>query len=419
MEDLIQFLHRRFEPRRRVSKTTPLTLRRPAVAAMVAIALLSIAPPCVSHASPITYYSDRIAFNKAKPGLPVEGFNAAAGFLGNCYPGSVHCYGFQPTPLFNSSTKNAFFSAHTILPGVTITALLPTGQESQILTVFNDGAVKTGGTKSVGTGNVGDTLVLKFSPGVLAVAADIFACCEDTSPPVPTDWGYFTVSFYNGTRLLDSKTSIFEAAGGFGFFGVSSTVPITSIQILYTSNEAVTGLDNLAFGRAPAPNVVRNGSFENTINTWQNTSCNYMALMAGSTKIPNWTVTSTTINEIVWGKTATCDGHTAAAGTFFLDLTGFRSVVSPNGTVQQTLSNLTISHQYSLSLDAISDHNPPLVSINGSVVALTPSGTVNRGSDIWTMYKGSFLAPSTNPVLKIQNQGIQVGFVDNVSIKAQ
>lgn len=415
MEGLVQSSHRRREPRRRASKTMPhLTLRRSAAAAIVAIALLSIASS-ICQASPITYYPNRAAFNAAKPGLPVEGFSAAR-FTGNCYPGSMYCAGFQPSPL-NSSTQYAFFSANTILPGVTITTLLPEAPGNQNLIVFNNGAVKTGGTKSVGTNSFGDTLVLKFSPGVLAVAADIFACCEDTSPPVPTDAGDFTVRFYNGTTLIDSRT-FSQATGEFGFLGVSSTVPITSIQILYNSNEAVTGVDNVAFGSAPAPNVVRNGSFENTMNTWQNTSCNDMALMAGSTKIPNWTVTSTTINEIVWGKTVTCDGHTAAAGTFFLDLTGFGSV-SPNGTVQQTLSNLTISHQYSLSLDAISDHNRPLVSINGIAVVLTPSGTVKRGSDIWTIYKGSFLAPSTNPVLKIQNQGIQVGFVDNVSIKAQ
>ena len=381
---------------------------------MVAIALLSIAPS-ICQASPITYYPNRAAFNAAKPGLPVEGFSAAR-FSGNCYPGSVYCYGFQPSPL-NRSTNHAFFSANTILPAITITTLLSESQGNQNLLVLNNGAVKTGGTKSVGTSIFGDTLVLKFSPGVLAVAADLFACCEDTSPPVPTDAGDFTARFYNGTTLLDSRT-FSEAAGAFGFLGVSSTVPITSIQILYNSNEAVTGVDNLAFGSAPAPNVVRNGSFENTMNTWQNTSCNYMALMAGSTTIPNWIVTSTTINEIVWGKTVTCDGHTAAAGTFFLDLTGFGSV-SPNGTVQQTLSNLTVSHQYSLSLDAISDHNLPLVSINGSVVALTASGKFTRGNDNWTIYKGSFSAPSTNPVLKIQNRVIQVGFVDNVSIKAQ
>ena len=414
----MESLDSRCVPRRRVSKTTPhLTLRRFAVAAMVAVALMSI-PPCVSQESPtITYYPNRAAFNAAKPGLPVEGFSAAR-FSGNCYPGSVYCYGFQPSPL-NRSTNHAFFSASTILPGITLTTLLSETKGNQNLLVLNNGAVKTGGSKSVGTNNFGDTLVLKFSPGVLAVAADIFACCENTSPPVPTDAGDFTVSFYNGTTLLDSKT-FSEAAGGFGFFGVSSTItaPITRIEILYTSNEAATVVDNVAFGSAPAPNVVRNPSFENTMNTWQNTSCNYMGLMAGSTTIPNWTVASTTSSEIVWGKTVTCDGHSAAAGTFFLDLTGFGSD-SPNGTVQQTLSNLTISHQYSLSLDAISDHNPPLVSLNGIVVVLTPSGTVKRGSDIWTIYKGSFLAPSTNPVLKIQNRGIQVGFVDNVSIKAQ
>jgi hypothetical protein len=417
MADLIQCLHNSFASRCRVSKTTLLsTLRlwRSTAAAVIAIALLSIAPH-ICQAATITYYANRAAFNAAKPGLPVERFSAAT-FTGNCFPGSPYCAGFQASPL-NRSTHYAFFSANTILPGITITTLLPESQGNQNLIVLNNGAAKTGGTKSVGTNYFGDTLVVKFSPGVLAVAADIFACCQDTSPPVLTDAGSFTVTFYNGATQLGSRT-FSEVAGAFAFFGVSSTVPITSVRILYDSDEAVTGIDNVAFGSAPAPNVVLNPSFENTTSTWVNTSCNYMALAAGSTKIPNWTVSSTTKNDITWGKTLTCDGHTAAVGTFFLDLTGLGSV-SPNGTVQQTLSNLTISHQYSLSLDAISDHSPPLVTINGTAVALTASGTVTRGSDIWKIYTGSFVAPSTNPVLKIQNQGINIGFVDNVSIKAQ
>ena len=416
MKELVQSLRRRCRLPRVVSNLTPRLRLKPlrfAAAGALAVAFMSIAP-CISQASPITYYASRTAFNQAHPGLAVETFSAAK-FTGTCYPGSVYCYGFQPSPL-NRLTNHAFFSANSILAGITVTTLLPETVGNQNLIVLNNAAVKTGGTKSVGTNNFGDTLVLKFAPGVLAVAADIFACCEDKSPPIPTDAGSFTVSFYNGTTLLDSHT-FSETAGAFGFFGVSSTTPITSIQILYTSNEAVTGVDNIAFG-PPAPNVVQNPGFENPTNTWQNTSCNYMALRAGSTTIPGWTVSSTTIAEIVWGKTLTCDDHTAAGGTFFVDLTGF-GADSPNGAVQQTLKNLTVGHQYGLSLDVVTDNLPPIVSIAGTAVALTKGTTFKRGTDFWTIYTGSFLAPSVNPVLKIQNHGTDVGFVDTVIIKAQ
>lgn len=83
---------------------------------------------------------------------------------------------------------------------------------------------------------------------------------------------------------------------------------------------------------AAAANLVRNGKFENHKNTWMDTNCNYMSLTADSTVIPGWTVTPGTTNEIVWAKSVTCDDHTAAAGMFFLDLTGF-GADSPNGGV--------------------------------------------------------------------------------------
>lgn len=124
-----------------------------------------------------------------------------------------------------------------------------------------------------------------------------------------------------------------------------------------------------------------------------------------------------TINEIVWGKTLTCDGHTAGAGTYFVDLTGFGSD-SSNGAVQQTLNNLTVGHKYSLSLDVIDDHLPPLITVDGTALTLTKGTSFTKGSDVWTIYKGSFIAQSANPVLAIQNQGISVELVDNVVISA-
>ena len=143
-----------------------------------------------------------------------------------------------------------------------------------------------------------------------------------------------------------------------------------------------------------------------------------MSLKANSAQIPWWTVTSSTINEIVWGKTLTCDGHTAAAGTYFVDLTGYGSD-SPNGAVQQTLNNLTTGHGYNVSLDVIDDNLPPLVTVDGAGVTLTKGSTITKGSDVWTIYKGSFTAQSANPVLTIQNQGVQLEFVDNVVVTAK
>jgi Protein of unknown function (DUF642) len=169
---------------------------------------------------------------------------------------------------------------------------------------------------------------------------------------------------------------------------------------------------------AANPNLVRNGSFENKKNTWQDTNCNYMALDAGATTIPGWTVTPATINQIVWAMTPTCDNHTAAAGTFFLDLTGF-GADSPNGGVQQTLKNLTVGHEYKFSVDVITDGQPPLVTIDGATITLTAGKSFQRGSDTWTVETGTFMAQSEKSVLAIQNQASQIGFVDNVIVKAQ
>jgi hypothetical protein len=166
------------------------------------------------------------------------------------------------------------------------------------------------------------------------------------------------------------------------------------------------------------PNLVKNPGFENTKKTWQDTSCNYMALYAGSTKIPFWTVSSSTVNEIVWAMTPTCDGHTAAAGTFFIDLTGFGSD-SPNGAVEQTLKNAIAGQTYNFSIDMITDNLPPLVTIDGTTITLTAGRTIKKGSDVWTVEKGTFVAQSTDPLLVIQNRGNEIGFIDAVSVRAQ
>lgn len=166
------------------------------------------------------------------------------------------------------------------------------------------------------------------------------------------------------------------------------------------------------------PNLVRNGSFENKKSTWVNTSCNYMALVAGSNAIPRWIVTPDTVNEIVWAMTPTCDGFTAGAGNLFLDLTGFGGD-SPNGGVQQSLKTVSVGQQYSVSLAVVG--TVPLVTVDQVAVALTPGPTFKKGSTVWTYQNGTFIAASSNPVLRIQNPqpGAQIAFVDKVAVRAQ
>jgi len=174
------------------------------------------------------------------------------------------------------------------------------------------------------------------------------------------------------------------------------------------------------YGAVPAssqnPNLVHNGSFENPKNTWVNSNCNYMSLLAGATDIPHWTVTADTINAIVWASAPTCDGYSAAASNYFLDLSGFGDD-SPNGAVQQTIKKLTAGQQYSFSMAVVATVS--LVTVDGVSLALTAGKPFKRGSTTWIPENGSFTAQSTTAALVLRNPqpGAQIVFVDKVAIR--
>lgn len=98
---------------------------------------------------------------------------------------------------------------------------------------------------------------------------------------------------------------------------------------------------------ARAANLLQNGSLEDLNHSFVNTTCGYEALFANSTAIADWTVSSSTINEVAWGNGPTCDGFQAADGTFFVDLTGF-GFDSPNGALEQQMHNLIVNKTYRL-----------------------------------------------------------------------
>ncbi|HTS65002.1 MAG TPA: hypothetical protein VMH28_23425 [Candidatus Acidoferrales bacterium] len=168
---------------------------------------------------------------------------------------------------------------------------------------------------------------------------------------------------------------------------------------------------------AHSANLVQNGSLEDLNGQWVNTNANYMSLLAGATAIANWTVSAGTTNEIVWAKSPTSDNHNAADGVFFVDLTGFGSD-SPNGAIQQTLANLIIGQSYAFSMDVEFVGSVPMVTVGGTTIAMTAGTPFTVGIDTWTPETGSFIAASTNPLLKIANQqaGQSVDFIDNISV---
>lgn len=217
---------------------------RGAVVLAMALAYLIAIGPVRSQAA-VGFYNTRSSFNAAAPGLPVEGFSN-----GNVAAGQ---FVLQAAPL-SSATSNNVFSSGSILPGL---AVSNSGGNTPGLVVYGDGAV-SGGTKCAGSNWFGDKLVLSFGSGVLAVGTDVFAA---TSPGVPLA-GNFTVNVYNGSSMLGS-TNVTVAKGSFGFVGVLSTTPVTSVTLLYTTNDASTFADNIAFGSpassAPPPSILTGG----------------------------------------------------------------------------------------------------------------------------------------------------------------
>ena len=83
----------------------------------------------------------------------------------------------------------------------------------------------------------------------------------------------------------------------------------------------IIGLVLLAVGLwAPAgqADLITNGSFENTNNTFVPDSNDTMSLPVSSTAIPGWEVTT---GSIAWIGPTNTFGLTASKGDFFLDLT--------------------------------------------------------------------------------------------------
>jgi hypothetical protein len=166
------------------------------------------------------------------------------------------------------------------------------------------------------------------------------------------------------------------------------------------------------------PNLLHNGSLEDTNQGFVNHAANYMALGPGSTTISGWTVAAGTTGQIVWAKSPTSDGYNAAAGTYFVDLSGF-GASSPNGALQQTLHGLVVGETYNVAFDFFGVASA--VQVGGLSVAMGGYTPDPHGNVAWMLAYGSFVASATDLLFEVRNPapGSTVVFLDNLSVTAK
>jgi hypothetical protein len=200
------------------------------------VSISSIAICTTSLAAPI-YYGTRAAFNAANPGLPVEGFENLDG------TGSTITFN---GPLNAASNIPGVASPGQILAGISFIDN-PAGinNPGMFLAAPNQ---STNPTTALGS-NIphGDSLDILLSPGVFAVAFDIYQNIGGGGQAVGAL--NYDVSIF-GTSGLLGVTTISVNPNSSGFYGVSSTEAITRVNVLGTSGAIFEVIDDVAFGGA-------------------------------------------------------------------------------------------------------------------------------------------------------------------------
>jgi hypothetical protein len=178
-------------------------------------------------------------------------------------------------------------------------------------------------------------------------------------------------------------------------------------------------------GWLPAQELVVNGSFENSSNTFVADGNESMSLPAGSVVIPGWTTTNA---ELLWISNSNPFGPTTPYGEFFLDFTGYHDSY-PYGGVTQTLST-TPGQTYAVSFSLgqyqeKSIYSGPLSATAYAGVGVTSNITFTPntgGANQWSNFQMNFTAQSdttTISLIGLTAAGGQYLGLDNVSLTAQ
>ena len=177
-------------------------------------------------------FNNRIAFNAAEPGLPVETFEK------NLQPNNSLALFSEP---LNSTSNNIAFAPGSILPGISLSVFPGT-----VLVLLAQGFLGAS-SDVVGPNVFVEDLVLDFAPAVNAVGFDLLALLNP---------GPVSVNVFGTGSVLGSFPLVLSATPT--FFGVVSTSePIFQITVTETSAAAVGELiDNVAFGAVAEPTAL-------------------------------------------------------------------------------------------------------------------------------------------------------------------
>lgn len=202
-----------------------------------------------------------------------------------------------------------------------------------------------------------------------------------------------------------------------GNFAVSGTFAPVANPILSDGHFAITGeirtvvsADEFGGGE-----LIVNGSFENTKETFVRDGQGLMILRDGSETIPGWKITT---GEMAWIDNANVFGAATPFGDLFLDLTGLSG---PNAGLTQTIPTLP-GRQYKLSLSL--GYNSRYSGRNAVAVCTGSASTIfsmipaSVPGDQWQPFELKFTAESSSTAITIEPIATTGGYLglDNVSL---
>jgi hypothetical protein len=217
---------------------------RKLLGACVGLAMMVVAG--TAHAA-LILYNDRMAFDMANPGLPIEDFEEAR--VGG---GSSDFNG----PL-DSSTSNLVFNAGDILPGITFEVVAIRGDpipDTDDLVVFQTVVPNIGIDKFLFSNETPGGMGISLSPGVTAFGFDVFVNSLQDA--------VIEALVFGGTNELELGFFSFIANNDPAnptFFGISSPDAITRVEIRDRAGARNELIDDVVFGtpiRVPEPSTL-------------------------------------------------------------------------------------------------------------------------------------------------------------------
>lgn len=171
-------------------------------------------------------------------------------------------------------------------------------------------------------------------------------------------------------------------------------------------------------------NLITNGGFENTNNTFVGDSFKVMQVASGSTTIPGWTMTNGV--PTAWIMNGNPWAISASQGLFFLDFTSYSNVGTYGGVTQSFPTVVGSSYVTTFDLgyggNSVNFRGPVSVRATaGNFSGTLTSGSGSPNPAVWNAETFTFTATSSLTQLTIvglSTAGGQYIGLDNVDVEA-